>query len=86
MRSSGGTGGGFRRAIDEETLTAVAEATGGEYYPAESAAQLQAVFEQLPTDIITSHEVVEVSVIFTALGVLVLALAILLGQRWRPLP
>ena len=82
----GGTGGGFRRAIDEETLTAVADATGGEYYPAESAAQLQQVLEQLPTDIITSHEVVEVSVVFTALAAIVLALAILLGQRWRPLP
>ena len=33
-------GGGFRRAIDEDTLKAVAEATGGEYYPAESANQL----------------------------------------------
>ncbi len=62
----GGTGGGRRRAIDEETLTAVAEATGGEYYPAESAEQLLEVFEQLPTDLITSHEVVEISVAFTA--------------------
>ena len=82
----GGTGGGFRRAIDEETLTAVAEATGGEYYPAESAEQLNEVFEQLPTDIITSHEVVEISVAFVALATVLIALAILLGQAWRPLP
>jgi Ca-activated chloride channel family protein len=82
----GGTGGGFRRAIDEETLTAVAEATGGEYYPAESAEQLNDVFEQLPTDLITSHKVVEISVVFTALGTVLIALAILLGQAWRPLP
>lgn len=82
----GGTGGGFRRAIDEETLTAVAEATGGEYYPAESAQQLRDVFAQLPTNLILSHEVVEVSVLFTALAVLFVALAILLGQAWRPLP
>jgi Ca-activated chloride channel homolog len=82
----GGTGGGFRRAIDEETLTAVAEATGGEYYPAESAEQLNEVFEQLPTDVITSHKVVEISVVFTALSTVLIALAILLGQAWRPLP
>ena len=82
----GGTGGGFRRAIDEETLTAVAEATGGEYYPAESAEQLNDVFEQLPTDLITSHKVVEISVAFTALSTVLIALAILLGQAWRPLP
>ena len=64
----------------------MAEATGGEYYPAESAEQLNEVFEQLPTDLITSHKVVEVSVVFTALGTVLIALAILLGQAWRPLP
>lgn len=82
----GGTGGGFRRAIDEETLNAVAEATGGTYYPAESAEQLLQVFEELPTDLITGHEVVEISVAFTAIAVLLIAVAIGLGQAWRPLP
>jgi Ca-activated chloride channel family protein len=82
----GGTGGGFRRAIDEDTLIAVAEATGGEYYPAESAAQLVEVFEQLPTELIVKHEVVEISVIFVAMAAAAIALAILLGQAWRPLP
>jgi len=82
----GGTGGGFRRAIDENTLTAIADATGGKYYPAESAEQLNDVFQKLPTNLIVSHEVVEVSVAFVAIGTVLLALAILLGQRWRPLP
>jgi Ca-activated chloride channel family protein len=80
-----GQGGGFRRAIDEETLTAVAEATGGEYYPAESAQQLTEVFAKLPTSLIIAHEVVEISVVFTAAAALLIALAILLGQAWRPL-
>jgi Ca-activated chloride channel family protein len=79
-------GGGLRRAIDEETLTAIAEATGGEYHPAESADQLIEVFKQLPTNLIVRHEVVEVSVAFTATAVVLVALAILLGQAWRPLP
>jgi Ca-activated chloride channel family protein len=82
----GGTGGGFRRAIDEEALNAIADATGGEYYPAESAEQLNQVFEQLPTELIVSHKVVELSVAFVAVGTVLLALAILLGQAWRPLP
>jgi Ca-activated chloride channel family protein len=82
----GGGGGGFRRAIDEDTLMAVAEATGGTYYPAESAAELHAVFENLPTDLITRHEVMEISVLFVALGALLVGLAILLAQAWRPLP
>ena len=32
VAASAVAGGGLRRAIDEETLMAVAEATGGEYY------------------------------------------------------
>jgi Ca-activated chloride channel family protein len=82
----GGGGGGFRRAIDEDTLKAVAEATGATYYPAESADELQKVFESLPTNLITKHEVLEASVLFVALGTVLIALAILLSQLWRPLP
>ncbi len=82
----GGGGGGGRRAIDEETLMAVADVTGGEYYLAEDAQQLNEVFRQLPTDLITSHEVVEISVVFTAIAAVLICLAILLGQAWRPLP
>ena len=82
----GGTSGGFRRAIDEETLQAVADATGGEYYPAESSEQLAEVFAKLPTNLIVSHEVVEISVLFTAIAVVTIAVAVLLAQAWRPLP
>jgi Ca-activated chloride channel family protein len=82
----GGTGGGFRRAIDEDTLRAVADATGGTYYPAESAEQLNEVFAQLPTNLILQHDVIEVSVAFTAFAAVLLGLAVFLGQAWRPLP
>jgi Ca-activated chloride channel homolog len=82
----GGGGGQFRRAIDEDTLKAVADATGGEYYPAESADELQRVFAELPTNLITKHEVMEISVAFCAVAVVLLAGALLLGQAWRPLP
>ena len=77
-----GSGGRSTRT----TLNAIADATGGKYYPAESAEQLNEVFQKLPTNLIMSHEVVEISVAFTAIGTVLLALAILLGQRWRPLP
>ena len=82
----GGGGGGFRRAIDEQTLMAVADATGGEYYLAASADELQKVFANLPTNLITKPEMVEVTVLFVALGAVLVALGILLGQAWRPLP
>lgn len=82
----GGFGGGFRRGIDEETMMQVAELTGGTYYPAESAEQLEDVFAGLPTSTITRHEVVELSVAFVALGAVFAALALFLGRAWRPFP
>ena len=85
--SGGGSGGGgFRRAIDEETLMAVADATGGTYFPAESADELHSVFDNLPMNLITKPEIMEISVLFVALGAVLVALAVLLGQAWRPLP
>jgi Ca-activated chloride channel family protein len=80
-----GGGGGFRRGIDEATLKQVADMTGGAYYSAESAGELQDVFQKLPTYLITNHETSEVSVVFVALGALLAALAIVLSLRWHPL-
>ncbi|HEX3427577.1 MAG TPA: VWA domain-containing protein [Candidatus Limnocylindrales bacterium] len=82
----GGPGGGFRRGIDEDTLRQVADLTGGAYYPAESAQQLEQVFAKLPSTDITRQEVVEVSSVFVGLGGILAALALLLGRVWRPLP
>ena len=78
-------GGGFRRGIDEDTLKQVADMTGGTYYPAESAGELQNVFQNLPTYLITKHETSEISVVFVALGALLAALAILFSLLWQPL-
>jgi Ca-activated chloride channel family protein len=82
----GGGGSAFRRGIDEDTLKQVADVTDGEYYPAESAGELEAVFKALPTNLIARHEVMEISVAFAALGFLLAAAGMLLGQAWRPLP
>ena len=82
----GGGPGGFRRGIDEDTLRSVADLTGGEYYPAESASELEQVFRDLPTTTITKAEPVEVSAGFVALGGLLAAMALLLARAWRPLP
>jgi Ca-activated chloride channel family protein len=79
-------GGGFRRGIDEETLKQVAEITSAEYYSAESAAELQEVFANLPTSLIMRYETSEISVAFTALGALLATCAIALSTRWQPLP
>jgi Ca-activated chloride channel family protein len=79
-------GGGFRRGIDEDTLKAIADTTGGEYKPADSASQLQDVFNHLPTTLVTKTEPVEISVAFVGAGTLLAGIALLLGRAWRPLP
>lgn len=81
-----GFGGGFRRGIDEETLLRVADLTGGKYYSAQSANELEAVFRSLPISFITKRETMEISVLFTAIGAFLATIAILLSQRWNPLP
>jgi len=79
-------GGRFRVGVDEETLQQVAEMTGGEYYTASSAEELNEVFDNLPTSLITRTEVTEISVFFAAAGAFLAALAVLLGMLWNPLP
>jgi Ca-activated chloride channel homolog len=78
-------GGGFRRGIDEDTLREIAAMTGGEYYAASSASELDRVFASLPTYLITREETVEISVIFAAVGAILAAAAVLLSLIWNPL-
>ena len=82
----GGGGGGFRREIDEDTLKQVADTTGGEYYIATSADELQEVFANLPTYVIATRETTEISVFFTGIAVVIAVLAMILSMRWHPLP
>jgi Ca-activated chloride channel family protein len=79
-------GGGFHRGLDEPTLKQIAAMTGGQYYLASSAGDLQEVFRELPTYLITKQETMEISVAFAAAGALLVALALLLAQLWQPLP
>lgn len=81
----GGGGGGFNRGIDEISLQEIARETGGEYYSATSADELQDVFQNLPTYLITTQEFMEVSVFFAAIGALFAMLAIVLAMIWNPI-
>jgi len=83
--SGGGGGGGFRRELDEDTLKQIADATGGTYYAATSAGELQNVFQNLPTYLVTTRETIEISVFFTALAALLAVTAMLLSFFWHPL-
>ncbi len=78
--------GGGRRGIDEESLTQIAKMTGGKYYAASSASELQKVFASLPTYLNTREETTEISFVFVTLGALLLAAAVICAQLWHPLP
>ena len=81
----GGFGGGFRAGIDDVDLKKIAAMTGGAYYTAGSADELQNVFQNLPTYLISKHEIMEVSVFFAAGGAVLALLAIILSFLWNPL-
>jgi Ca-activated chloride channel family protein len=81
-----GGGQGFSRGIDELTLKKIAALTGGSYFSAQSASELNKVFTDLPTSLIVKHGVTEITVFFAAFGTLLAGLAILLALLWHPLP
>ena len=76
----------FNRGIDEASLKEIAAMTGGEYFSASSASELQKVFDSLPTVLITREETIEISVMFAALAALMVIAAVLLAMLWHPLP
>lgn len=81
----GGGGGGFRREIDEETLRQIADLTGGEYYAASSANELEDVFQNLPNYVVTTRQTTEISAFFTAIAAFLAILAVVLSFMWHPL-
>jgi Ca-activated chloride channel family protein len=86
----GGSSGqrGFRRylLLDEPTLQAVADMTGGTYYRAESADQLLQVFLSLPRQITLQKQTIELTVGFLGAGAMTALLAIALSLAWNQLP
>lgn len=81
-QGGGGGGRGFRLQIDDETLKQVAEMTGGTYYYAASANELEDVFQNLPTFLVATREKIEISALFTAFAVIMIVLAMFLSFRW----
>lgn len=77
---------GFVGTIDEQTLRDVSDATGGTYYSAGSADELQEVFRSLPTYLVDRRDTNEVSVAFVALAAMLVVLAVALSLAWHPFP
>jgi Ca-activated chloride channel homolog len=82
----GGSGGGAGRnprIIDEATLQTVAEITGGEYYKAESADQLQGALADLPNHVTVVRKHIDIASWFAGAGGLLVAVAVGLSLWWN---
>jgi Ca-activated chloride channel family protein len=77
-------GGSFGSGPDEATLKQIAEMTGGKFYSATGAEELRAVFHDLHNFVAMTNQTIEVSVFFTAVGVLVAMAAFLVSIFWHP--
>lgn len=77
-----GPGGHNFLIVDEEALKTVAAMTGGEYFKASDADQLDGVLKDLPKHVDLQSQNVEVSVVFAALAALLLAGGLWLASRW----
>ncbi len=83
----GGGGFGGRRflQLDEESLTAVAELTGGEYFQAQDAQALTSVLLDLPSHVVLQRRDIELTVWFALAGALLVGGAVGLSLWWgRP--
>jgi Ca-activated chloride channel family protein len=88
-RGPGGFGGSGTRnflVVDEGALREVATTTGGQYFAARDADQLQGVLVDLPRHVQVVHRDIEVSVAFVVLGVLLILGAGVAAARWSAFP
>jgi len=88
----GGLGGGFSRdlrnmlVVDEDALRTVADTTGGKYFKAQDADQLQGVLDNLPRHVDLQERDVDLSAAFAGLAALVLLTGLGLAGRWAAHP
>lgn len=90
---SGGGGSGDRGGpprnflvADEATLKQVASVTGGAYFSAANADQLQTVLKNLPRQVEIQQRDEEVSVVLVGAAALLLLLTVLAAARWSAFP
>jgi Ca-activated chloride channel homolog len=86
----GGPGAGPRSGnflvADEPTLRRVATITGGTYFPASGADQLDRVLSDLPQQVQVQKRTVEVSVALAGLAAMLVLLSVVAAARWTAFP
>jgi len=73
-------GGWMRTQLDEETLKAIAEITGGKYFNAQTEADLKSAYEALTTQLVAETGRTEATAFGAALALVLLVLAIGVGM------
>ncbi len=68
--------------FDEDSLMAIAELTGGEYYHAGTAADLRRVYDDLGSRFVLERQETELTAMFAGFAALLAMLAGLLSLRW----
>ncbi len=68
--------------LDETTLKSIAERTGGQYFYAAEASQLESIYKNLSTSVSLVREPTEVTAIAAGIGALFLVAAALLSLLW----
>jgi Ca-activated chloride channel family protein len=67
---------------DPETLSQVAEATGGRFFEAADAEALRSVYDEIGSQVGTEQEQRELTVVFTAAGAVLLLVGAALSSLW----
>jgi Ca-activated chloride channel family protein len=68
--------------LDEATLKAIAERTDGQYFNADSTANLQAIYGNLDTRLVIKPEAIEITGLFAGAGLLALVFGGLASMAW----
>jgi Ca-activated chloride channel family protein len=82
----GGGGRGNFLVADNTTLKKVATITGGTFFSAHNAGQLQSVLKNLPRKVKIQQRNVEVSVVLVGLATLLVLLTVWAAARWTAFP
>jgi Ca-activated chloride channel family protein len=82
----GGLDGRSYLQVDEDALRTVATTTGGEYFKATDAEQLNTVLADLPKHVTVEKQDIEISAGFVALAAMLLLAGLGLSLRWSPFP
>lgn len=75
-------GRAIRTRLDEKTLKAVAEATDGAYFNAETEEDLQVIYQNLSTQLVFRKQQSEVTAVFTALAAALSLIGGILSLLW----